>query len=337
VLIMLAALTPLGTFAVMQARLDVWVQHHINRATTAFAVAEAGVEHACAELRLDPGFDRLLAGPDRQPETLDDGEFPYHQARALTLDPEFQYDLRVVARDASTVDLFSTATGPERSTHTLALTVVRDRAFLPAAVTATAATTTLDLGADFRLTGHDRAGRDPAQPGLAVASSEMATSLRQDLPAESAQRIDGDGGLPSIAAGVAFSAEELAGKFAIERTHDVGPQVNGAIGSGIAVSAGSLDIDTAAGDGVLIVEGNLRVTGDLSFSGIVIVLGDVLFESGSTVGIQGGLLQGRSNGVLALLGTGAIAYDSAVIERIDTAYPGRLSHRAHIVGWRDPS
>jgi hypothetical protein len=79
------------------------------------------------------------------------------------------------------------------------------------------------------------------------------------------------------------------------------------------------------------------VTGELVFSGIVIVLGDVFFESGSNVRIQGGLLQGCGNGVLALLGTGTIAYDSEAIERVDTAYPGLLPQRARIVGWRDPS
>jgi hypothetical protein len=253
------------------------------------------------------------------------------------LDPDFQYGLRVVARSASMLDVISTATGPERSLHKLALSVVRDRALLPAALTATAPTTTVDLGAAFRLTGHDRAGRDPAQPGLAVADTGITSRLLSEVPADAAERIDGAGGTPSIAAHAPVSAEELAASFASTRTREVGPQLNGAIGSGISASTGSLDIDTATGDGVLVVEGNLRVTSELTFSGIVIVLGDVLFESGSSVGIQGGLLQGRGNGVLALLGTGSIAYDSDVIETIDRAYPGLLPHRARIVAWRDLS
>jgi hypothetical protein len=48
-------------------------------------------------------------------------------------------------------------------------------------------------------------------------------------------------------------------------------------------------------------------------------------------------LQGRGNGILALLGTGAISYDSREIETIDNEYPGLLLHRASITGWCDRS
>jgi hypothetical protein len=64
VLIMLAALTPLGAFAVMHARLDVLVQHHIARAAAAFAVANRGWRTRAPRFGLDPNFDRLRNGPE---------------------------------------------------------------------------------------------------------------------------------------------------------------------------------------------------------------------------------------------------------------------------------
>lgn len=338
VLVMLTALTPLGAFAVMQARLDVLVQHHVGRALSAFAVAEAGVEHVRAELRLDPDFDRLLNGPDGQPATSDDGEFPFRKTRALPVEPGYRYDIRIDRLSATMLDLISTATGPEQSTHVLALSVVRDSAVLPAAVTASAPRTVLDLGADFRVTGEDHAGRDAAQPGVAVSDGNTEAALRADMPTDAAQRITGAGRAPSIAAVAVLPIEDLAARFAAQRTRNVGPQLDDPIGSGIAVSIGSLDVNgTTSGDGVLVVDGNLRVSGELTFSGLVIVLGDVVFETNSVVGIQGGLLQGRGQGVLALLGAGAIEYDSQVIGKIDNDFPGLLPHRARIVAWQDRS
>ena len=53
-----ACLLPLGAFAAMQARLDFLVQHYTRTALETFVVAESGLEHALADLALDPRFDR---------------------------------------------------------------------------------------------------------------------------------------------------------------------------------------------------------------------------------------------------------------------------------------
>lgn len=338
VLIMLAALTPLAAFAVMNAHLDVLVQHQVRQAASAFAVAESGLQHALADLRLDSNFDRLLAGPDHLPGTSDDGQFPFRGAPGpLPIERDYRYDVRVSPRSATSVDLVSTATGPRLATHVVAARVARERALLPAAVSTTAKNVTLDLGARFRVTGTDRAGRDPAQPGLVVAGSDIASMLRERLPSEPATRMSGAGSIPSIAERAAPVVEDVATAFATSRRGDVGPMLNGAIGPGVVVSSGSIEIGNATGSGVLIVNGNLRVSGALAFSGLVIALGDVLFEAPSVVHVFGGLLQGRGNGLLAFLGDGEIAYDSRVIEQIDTTFPGRLGHRARVIGWRDLS
>lgn len=337
VLIVLAALTPLGAFAVMQARLDALVQHHVGRAAAAFAAAESGLAHARAEMRLDPSFDRLAHGPDRQPDTSDDATFPYLGTAAVPIDPEYRYDLRVDQVSETRIDVISTATGREGSKHVLGLTVVRERALLPAALATAATQVTFDPGTGFRLNGSDQAGRDPALPGLGVAADDTAALLRATVATDAGLRIAGAGATPSIQAAPVVSIDEIAAKLTARRTLDVGPHLAAAIGSGVAVSGGSLDVDWSSGDGVLIVGGNLRVSGELVFSGLVIVLGDVLFESESIVRIEGGLLQGRGHRVLALLGQGAVNYDSAAIERIDAAFPGLLPHRSRVVGWRDLS
>lgn len=336
VLIMLAALTPLGAFAVMHARLDVLVQHHMKHASMAFAVAEAGLEHARAEVALDPSFDRLTNGPDRQPATNDDGEFPFVKTRLVPTHPDFQYELRISRQSAQRIEIVSTARGPGRSMHALALGVTRENALLPAAVTSIALRPTLDLGTQFRLDGTDLARRDPPQPGL-VVDTNAAIGIREHLSSEVAARIDGAGGAPSVASTVAPDVAHLVAELGRKRSLGLGSAFDGAIGSGIAVSDGSLDIGSASGDGALVVNGNLRISGTFTFTGLIIVSGDILFEATSVVQVQGGLLQGRGNGVIALLGAGSVSYDSSAIGNLDATYPGLLPHRARISGWRDLS
>ena len=63
-----------------------------------FAVAESGLEHALADFTADPRFERLLAGPDRQAGTGDDGEYPFRHGAARRSFPSapFRYQVRVV-------------------------------------------------------------------------------------------------------------------------------------------------------------------------------------------------------------------------------------------------
>jgi hypothetical protein len=337
VLIMLAALTPLGAFAVMQARLDVMVQHHVREGAAALYAAEAGLEHALADLRLDPSFDRLLGGPDGVAGTSDDAEFPFRMSGPLSIGQGYRYDLRVDPRSASRIEVMATGSGPTTATHTVVASIARDRALLPGAISTGANVVRLELGDSFQVSGIDRGGRDPAQPAVAVGDEATARAIAAQLSSDTSTRVQGAGTAPSVAARTVPSVESVASAFAAGQTAAAGPLVNGSLGPGVTLTRGSLDVGTATGSGVLVINGNLRVTGELVFSGIVIALGDVVFDSGSVVQITGGLLQGRGNGVLALLGDGGIAYDSAVIDQIDRDFPGTLPHRAWVTGWRDAS
>lgn len=220
--------------------------------------------------------------------------------------------------------------------HALALGVLRDRALLPAAVTTVADRPTLDLGREFRLVGNDRAGRDAAQPGLVVDPNAI-TSLRATLPADAIPRVLGAGGAPSISSTTAPDVAQLAAEFGSRRTRTLDSSIDSSLGSGISVSDGSLDVVSASGEGVLVVNGNLRVTGTLTLTGLLIVTGDLVCETGSALRIQGGVLQGRGNGIVSLLGSGSIEYDSSAIDQLDRGFPGVLPHRARIVSWRDLS
>jgi hypothetical protein len=338
VLIMLAALTPLGAFAVMQARLDVMVQHHVREAAAAFYAAEAGLEHALADLRLDPSFERLVGGPDGVPGTGDDMEFPFRgMSGVLPIGQGYRYDLRVEPRSATRIEVIATSSGPTTATHAVIASIARDRALLPGAIATAANVVRLDLGDSFQVSGVDHAGRDPAQPALALGDEAVARATCAQLSSDTSPRLRGAGSAPSVAARTVPPVESVAGALAANRTATVGPVVNGNLGSGVTVSDGTLDVGTAAGSGVFIINGNLRVTGELLFTGLLIALGDVVFDSGSVVQLTGGLLQGRGNGVLALLGDGEIAYDSRVIDQIDRDFPGVLPHRAWVTGWRDQS
>src|SRR5262245_46040506 len=70
-------LLPLGAFVLWQCRTDLAIQHNQRAEIEAFYVAEAGLEHALAEIRPAASFAPLLRGPDRVAGTNDDGGFPF--------------------------------------------------------------------------------------------------------------------------------------------------------------------------------------------------------------------------------------------------------------------
>jgi hypothetical protein len=338
VLIMIGTLTPLGAFAVMQARLDLVAHERIRAAVEAFYAAESGLEAALFDLNQSPELERLRNGPDGAAGTADDHLFPFRvPPPSPAADPTQRYQVRVEPLDGDTFDVIAEGFAFGNASHGLAARVKGGAPFVPGAICAGASAVTVVAGEDLNVSGFDRAGRDGAQPALALASEDAAAAARSAL-ANAADRWRGSGGAPSVEVRDALDVEALAAAFENEAgAAGIGAAPSGPLGSGILVSAGSVEVAEASGAGALIVNGNLRVTGELTFSGLVLVLGDVRLEAGSTVHIDGALLQGPGRGLLELLAGGEVSYDSRAIDAVESLLPGRLPRRAIVVGWRDLS
>jgi hypothetical protein len=331
VLIAIAALTPLAAFAVLQARVDALVQQETRRAIEAFRVAESGLEHAVADLAAEPSFDRLGAGPDRRRGTGDDGEYPFaRQPPEFFPLPPFRYMVRVVPAGTDRVDLVAWGFGSGTAMHAVGVSVIRDaRPYVPAAVSAGAPVVDLQLGLEFRLVGDSAAG----MAAIAVGSEDTAADLRARLAPDVAARLIGRGGPPSIAPA---KLPELAAFFdaALRRSDAriVAGTLQGDIGHGLFVSAGSLRLADVSGDGIVVVGGSLEIGGTSTFSGVVVALGDVSLDGGGQTTVTGAVLSDRA---LLLRGSGEFRYDAGIVDRVGTEFSGLLPRGLRIGGWRE--
>lgn len=333
-----ACLLPLGAFAAMQARLDFLVQHYTRTALETFVVADSGLEHALADLALDPRFDRLLVGPDRQAGTADDGTYPFaHPPPAWFPAQPFRYEVRVTAQGPDALELVASGFGPLNATRVVAATVVRDASpYVPGALALAARDAALALGADFRITGVEPVGNDAGLPAVAVDGVTAAAALAARLPPASTAQLLGRGGAPSIADAALPSAEALAATAANRvEARAIGSEVRGAFGDGLFISPASLQLVDASGSGVLVVDGALELSGATSFSGLIVALGGLMFDADSQAAIDGAVLVGSSGAVVSLRGDGHITYDPRVIRQVDTAFPGLLPRRARVTGWHE--
>lgn len=333
VMIVLAGLLPLGMFAVMQARLDLLVERSTRRALEAFYTSEAGLEHALADLEEDPRFERLIGnGGGRSPGGP--RSFPFrHSPPEFFPRPPFRYQVIVEPRDSDRVDIVSHGFGPAEASRSVAASVIRSALpAVPSALFSAAGGVQLLLGNELSLLGTRGVAGKPGTPALALADPDTAEAVGASLERSRGARLDPPGvrvrdfpGLETLArsAGSSPRAEHLTADLA------------GSLGTGVFVRRGALEVADAAGSGLLVIDGPLRVRGNFEFSGVVLVLGDIRADPQSRVEINGGLLQGRGAGLLHLLGSGAIRFDRDGLAMLDAASPTLWPRRIEVTGWQE--
>lgn len=350
-----AILLPLGAFVVMQCRTDLLIQHNLRAELEAFYVAEAGLEHAVAEIAPGTSFDSILVGLDHVAGTVDDGEFPFAGGPP---DPfphaPFRYEVHVARIDSGAVRVSSHGTGVNAAEKVVSAVVARSPlAFTPAALYVDDGAAMLDLGhAGFLVSGFDHELTDPpdaprgaaaAVPALGTARADDEATVRRRLSNANAQQLVGAGGAPSLAVS---SPVDLPAYTAAIRNRPESVRVS-AVAPGtvlgtptvpqLSVAGGDLEVsDDLSGNGVLLVQGTLHVRETFAFTGVVIALGGIVFEPASRVTIAGAFWRGSSQDPrLELRGRGAIVYSSVVLAAIESAYPGLLPHAAVVTGWQE--
>lgn len=356
VLALIMMLLPIGAFVALQCRTDWLIQHNLRAEVEAFYVAEAGLEHALAEISPGTSFDAVLAGPDRIAGTNDDGIFPFSEgAPSVFPYAPFRYEVRVARMSADVLSVQSSGFGVHDATKVVVALVRRDPVpATPAAFQVDGDASTLDMGsAGFLLSGWDHQIDDPpgaptsgaaALPALSSSSPDAEDILRHRLRGESAQRLVGNGGAPSLATAPPVDVQRYATACS---TRPERVQVSGASGDlavlgtaetpQLSIVAGDLDVGgELTGVGILVVQGTWHVTGQVNFVGLVLAMGGIVFEPSSRVTVTGGLWRAASNdGRLQLAGSGGIGYSRAALAAVDAAFAGLLPHAAVVASWQE--
>jgi hypothetical protein len=352
-LIIIMILLPLGVYVVLQCRTDLMIERNFRAEIEAFYTAEAGLEHAIAEIGPGQSFDDLLTGPDHIAGTADDGSFPFREGPpgAFPSAP-LRYQVRVTAAGHNLLSVESRGTGRYGATKVVAALVARSPlAFTPAALYAETDMRRLDLGSDLLLSGLDHLIGDPPAsptgtaapvPALASPDADAEQDLRRWLPEDLAERLVGSGSPPSIATSSPINVQLYADAFAAQPGCSYVPRLSNIEDTGtprISVVDGDAvvsETERVKGGGVLIVRGTLHITGTFEFTGLVIALNGILFEPSGSVTIAGALWQGRAmDDRLQLRSSGAIVYSSSALGAADAAFPGILPHAAVVCGWEE--
>jgi len=352
VLGVLALLLPLGVMAALHARMDLLMQRNLGAEIEAFYVAEAGLEHAVAEISPGVSFEAWLVGPDRRRGTADDGVFPFDEgAPAAFPAAPLHYVVRVAERPDGGLDVTSTGSGRNGAMKVIAAIVKRSPLpFTPAALYVDDAAASALGSTDLLISGLDHRVADPptAPSGLAAAVPALATSVADAVPelrqrlAGSVGRLVGAGAAPSIAVAAPLDVQALAAACVQYPAHvtlgALGPVAElGSAGAPQVAVANDLDVSGEfTGAGILVVRGTLHVSGRFSFTGLVVALGALICESSSDVRVLGAVWRPAGGDPrLALAGHGAIAYSSAALGVADVAFPGALPHAAEVAGWQE--
>ncbi len=347
-------LLPLGAFVVLQCRTDLLIQHNLRAELETFYVAEAGLEHALAEIGPGFTFEPFLDGPDHIAGTADDGVFPFSEGAVSDFPwTPFRYDVRTSA-ELGMLRVTSSGSGVSGASKVVSALVARSQdVFTPAACHLGGDLGRVNVsGGPFLVSGFDHRPTDdpaadggPAPPLPALTGARGEAALRTRLSEQTAQQLVGAGGTPSLATTPSLdvdayvrNADTYAGHvrlFAATLPGDIvlgtqtSPQVSTVVGD---VNVGG----TLSGSGILVVQGTLHVTGTLNFTGLLIAQGGIVFEPSSTVTVAGAIWLGPSEDIpVDLLGGGSVAFSSSILADVDRAFTGLLPHAAIVVGWQE--
>lgn len=340
-----AVLLPLAAFAVLLTRLDFYVHDNTRAQAEVFYVAEAGLEHALADIPRGESLEQLLTGPDGYTGSADDGVFPFREGSPGSFPrAPFGYQVRVERVNSQLLRLTSVGSGARHARATVEALVAADSApYVPAALYAPGVRA-IAIG-DFQISGFDRSGTDtPALPALGVDSAETASTVRSNLSADASSRLVGDGGSPSIAEVDSIGLPALIQTFGADgRVVRIDPatlpspaQLGTADQPQLTILVGDPTLTgSVQGAGVLVAPNGLVVEGSLTFEGLVLVGGDTTVGASSEVYVDGALWVDGVDVVLAFAGRGAIISDRAAVRAADLFLPGVLPHSIVLRAWRE--
>ncbi|MCI0587981.1 MAG: hypothetical protein L0323_14205 [Planctomycetes bacterium] len=276
--------------------------------TMAFTIAESGIDHA-----------RVLLGADRLPPSgridwSDDGDdndgdgLVEEGDESMTATVERWWsdledndgDGEIDESDENVARVFASAR-VGTSTETVTGWLERLDSFLPVSVPAVL--TLLDPNSDisfagnsFQINGKDHPLNNQTQPGpsvLGIATSGTPSQLIAQLSGQQLDNVTGSGGYPSVAAWAPPSSTWFDDLFTAMRPlanlvfTNYTQQYSGKLGNWragnyvITYSQGSLQVGGGAtGAGVLLVDGDLTISGNFEYVGYIFVTGRIRVTGG---------------------------------------------------------
>jgi hypothetical protein len=355
VMVMVLLLSMTGASLLFSA-LNVRSANNLRISTTTLQTADAGIQHA---LTLVPSG----------------GAFSYSSPTTLvssySLASGYVYTVTALNDSASIggntrAILTSTAQGPGGSQKVLVAYVTRDSAngggqgavYIPGSANAVE---TSFSGNSFLISGNDTnydgsAGPGAAKPGISVTDSALQTEITNDttsdggLDSNQMDNVVGLGGYPAVSTVTPFAqtVTEMADAFLTYSHTDLdGGTYAGNVTWGTDASPQITQINGNAkisgnitGSGVLIVDGTLEIPGNITFHGLIIARGPIQVEITGSLQIFGGIMLAESadpdNGnEFQMRGNGEIYYSSEAFTMINTYWSNALPKPAKLISWQE--
>lgn len=311
-----------ASMATEQATVSYLIEHRLRESVEALVAAETGQSVVLAEFAAEPRFERF---------DLEDGSrLPIASPIAIApLPASFVVDTRLRHRPGGRLDFVTHARGRRGAGRTLAATIERGAdPYVPAALYLASEAPTITAAGQISVHGSTRAG-NPV-PALATRSPLLTESLRQQLAGAGAELI----GTPVAVTGAWAGLGELANDLRADAGR-LPETIAGALTAAVLASSGSVEVAGGSGSGVWLVDGDLNVASDLSFDGLLVVLGDIRVGEHARLAVRGSLVQLPPGRSFQIRGRAAIAYRSAALLELDTLRPGLFHRRARLIGWRE--
>ena len=355
VMVMVLLLSMTGASLLFSA-LNFRSANNLRIGTTTLQAADAGIQHA---LTLIPSG----------------GTFSYASQSTLVSSYAFTtgYSYTVTALNDSASSggntraiLTSTAQGPNGAQKVVVAYLTRDAGgaqgqgavYIPG--NASAIETSFS-GNSFLISGNDKnfdgsTGPGAAKPGISVTDDALKTEITNDttsdggLASNQMNNVTGAGGTPSVQTVAAQSMTVTqvgdaflgyahttldGGTYAGTTTWgtDASPQITYINGN--AKISGAI-----TGSGVLIVDGTLEIPGNITFHGLIIARGPVQVEITGSVEIYGGVMLAESTNPdsgneFSMKGNGAIYYSSQAFNMINSNWSAALPQPVKLSSWQE--
>jgi hypothetical protein len=176
-------------------------------------------------------------------------------------------------------------------------------------------------------------------PGLAIATPATTATLSAELTGAEPSKVTGLGGAPSLGTippldlnTLVAQLQNVADIVLTSSKYSAYNFGNGQAGiTHIAYRNGNVEFKGGSqGAGILLITGNLTLSGNFRFDGVIIVLGSVVNSAGTT-DVYGAILQGEGGSLVETKGTLNVHYSSEAIALANTMANRYVSFN----GWQE--
>jgi hypothetical protein len=172
--------------------------------------------------------------------------------------------------------------------------------------------------------------------GIGATAPATPASILSTLTVGEQARINGVGGPPSVGPTLPVDLTSLVNNARNAATYSLTNSSYSSLPAGPSIyyREGDLRLQgNCSASGLLVVTGKLRIVGTVIFKGVIVVLGD-LDNSAGEMTVLGGLLTGPGSADFGITGTADIKYSTEAIDLANTAAGGRY---VAFNGWQELS